>query len=60
MPNMLPLTRVRDLTSLGKSTIYRLISEGRFPKPIRLTARRVAWSEEALRQWIDQRNGHNG
>ena len=30
------ITRVIELTSLSKSTIYRLIKKDRFPKPITL------------------------
>ncbi len=57
MKSMVSLKRVREITSLGKSTIYRMITEDRFPRPVRLTSRRVAWREDDLRNWLDQRNG---
>ena len=47
--------RLRDvvrITALSRSTIYRRISEGRFPTPVHLGGRASAWSSEALRQWI--------
>jgi prophage regulatory protein len=31
--------------------IYRLIKAGRFPKPLRLGANRVAWLETDLKDW---------
>ena len=53
--NLIGLKRVRELTSLGKSTIYRLIADGNFPRPVKLTERRVAWLESDLRLWLVDR-----
>jgi prophage regulatory protein len=50
---MLKINDVAKLTSLSRSTIYALVDAGRFPRPRRLAARRVAWSREDVRQWID-------
>ena len=51
---LLKLAAVRDLTTLSRSEIYRRISEGRFPAPVRLGgAKRVAWVEAAVTDWID-------
>lgn len=41
---LLRIKQVEEVTSLSKSTIYRLIRQGKFPKPLKLTAmRRVGW-----------------
>ncbi len=53
--NLVAINRVRELTSLGKSTIYRLIADNKFPRPVKLTERRVAWRETDLRDWLDGR-----
>jgi prophage regulatory protein len=53
--NLVGLKRVRELTSLGKSTIYRLISENKFPRPVKLTERRVAWRASDLTEWLQDR-----
>lgn len=55
MNNLISLPRVREITSLGKSTIYRLIDSGDFPRPIKITDRRVAWREADLAGWLSQR-----
>lgn len=39
----LRLPEVKALTGMSRSTIYLYISEGRFPCPVRLGARMVAW-----------------
>lgn len=49
------LPEVESLTGCKKSTIYLMLREGRFPKPVRLTARMVAWPETAVLQWVQDR-----
>ena len=46
---------VENLTGLGRSAIYDLMGKGKFPRPIRLTAKAVAWPESALTEWFAQR-----
>jgi prophage regulatory protein len=55
MTVLINLNRVRELTSLGKSTIYRMIAENKFPRPVKLTERRVAWRETDLISWLEDR-----
>lgn len=43
---------VMDRTGLARSTIYKYISEGKFPKPIKLGSRAVAWVEAEIDGWI--------
>lgn len=52
---MVRLTEVKRLTGCKKSTIYKLISEGSFPKPVHIGTRTVAWSENAVLQWVQDR-----
>ncbi|MBS9404816.1 AlpA family transcriptional regulator [Halomonas sp. TRM85114] len=44
---------VLDKTSLSKSSLYRLIKAGKFPPPVPLTGRAVAWLESEIDEWID-------
>lgn len=46
---------VDRLTGVKKSTRYQLIREGKFPAPIRLSARCSVWSETAVLQWVQDR-----
>lgn len=45
----------RALGGIGKTTLWRWIREGRFPKAIRLGANCVAWREDEVNQWIASR-----
>ncbi|MBG18494.1 MAG: AlpA family transcriptional regulator [Rhizobiales bacterium] len=47
--------QVLDKTSFSHATLYREISQGRFPRPVQLTARRVAWPEERIEEWLAER-----
>ncbi len=43
---------VEARTGLARSTLYQRIKDGRFPAPIRIGARAVAWREEDVEQWL--------
>lgn len=53
---VLRLKEVRHRTGLGRSTIYRWMDEGWFPKPVRLGARTVAWIEREIDNWLMSRS----
>jgi len=45
------MSAVVRMTGLGRSTIYRLMAEDKFPCPVRLAKRAVAWRRADLEQW---------
>lgn len=49
---ILRLRQVIEQTGLGKSTIYNKISEGSFPKQVRLSARAVGWCAEEVDEFL--------
>ena len=52
---ILRLREVSMLTRLSKATIYRLLSSGRFPRPIRLSVRAVGWRTKEIEEWLASR-----
>jgi prophage regulatory protein len=53
--------RLRDvvrISALSRSTIYRRIAEGTFPRQVRLGPRASAWSAKDLQDWIDDPEGY--
>jgi len=46
---------VELLTGLSRSTIYRHVSAGTFPAPIKLTERLIGWRESAISGWVESR-----
>lgn len=49
---LLKLDEVKGRVGLGKSMIYRMISEGRFPAPYKLTPCASRWSGLEIDEWI--------
>lgn len=43
------------LLGLSTSTLYRLMAEDEFPRPVRLTGNIVAWPESVVSEWLDSR-----
>jgi prophage regulatory protein len=48
---LLRLRKVLELTGLGRSTVYRMMSERTFPSPVKLGRRAVAWKSADVEQW---------
>ena len=46
---------VQAKTGLGASSIYAMMKQGKFPKAITLSERRVAWIESDIDHWISER-----
>lgn len=51
----LRMPTVMRMTGLGRSTIYRLIADQKFPSPVRLGPRAVAWRRSDLDRWSEAR-----
>lgn len=49
------LPKLIELIGGSRSWIYQEISEGRFPKPILLGKRSVAWIEQEIKDWMETR-----
>ena len=49
---LIRLKEVQSLTGLCRSSIYKQIQEGVFPRSVKVGARATAWSEKSIREWI--------
>lgn len=49
---LLRLRQVMDRTGLGKSTIYRKITNAGFPSPVSVGGQAVRWRESQVDEWI--------
>ncbi|MGQ7262921.1 helix-turn-helix transcriptional regulator [Vreelandella sp. V005] len=50
---LIRIKAVMERTGLARSTIYKYISLGQFPQPIKLGTRAVAWVESEIDTWIN-------
>ena len=43
------------MTGIPRSTLYAMIADDQFPKPIKIGERAVAWIETEVHDWINTR-----
>ncbi|WP_394648239.1 AlpA family phage regulatory protein [uncultured Sphingomonas sp.] len=46
---------VGRIVGLGRSSIYRLMNEGVFPRPILIGRRAVGWTSSSIDDWLTSR-----
>ena len=46
------LKAVLKRTGLSRSTMYRKVEQGTFPKQVRISERCVGWRESAVEAWL--------
>ena len=46
---------LEDMLGLSRSTIYRMMNDGEFPRPVVLGRRAVGWRAADVETWIKQR-----
>ena len=52
---LLRIDTVCAITGLSVPTIYRMMSEGSFPRPLKITSHARAWKLSDINAWIDSR-----
>jgi prophage regulatory protein len=52
---ILRLPQVCSVTGLGRSMIYQMEADQRFPKRVRIGTRAVGWLEAEVRAWLQKR-----
>lgn len=53
--SLLRRKQVQERIGLSRSELYRLISLGRFPRPVPLGERVRAWDADEIEAWIAER-----
>ena len=52
---VLRLPQVIQRCGFSRSAIYKLVARNKFPKPINIGVRAVAWPEDEIEQWLSER-----
>ena len=50
---LLPLDAVMQIAGIGKTMIYRLMRDGKFPKSCKPGGASTRWSEREVKAWLD-------
>ena len=54
IPKILRRSSVENLIGLSRSSIYLMMANGEFTKPIKLCRRAVGWREQDIKDWLEQ------
>lgn len=46
---------VEEVTGLSRSTLYAMMADGWFPRPVKLGKRAVGWHEAEVMNWLQSR-----
>ena len=46
---------VEEITGIGRSSIYRLMKKGKFPRPVRIGPAAVRWRASDITAWMESR-----
>ena len=55
LPSLSRLPKVKERVGYCRATIYSLVAQGKFPAPISLGGRAVAWIDSEITEWINER-----
>ena len=59
MGKLLKFAEVTALTGIGRSQLYRRISEGDFPQPVRVGPKSIRFREDDVQEWVNSRPRRN-
>ena len=52
---LLRIRQVEEITGLSRSSIYRLMQDGEFPRPVKVGPAAVRWRVSAITAWLESR-----
>ena len=55
MDRLLRRRQVEEVTGLTRSSIYRLMQTGQFPRPVRVGPAAVRWRASDITAWLESR-----
>jgi prophage regulatory protein len=58
--SIIKFCKVKEFTKLSRTTIYRLISQGKFPRQIKLSERSSGWVEQEVTDYLDSKINNRG
>lgn len=60
LPTLISINEACRVTSLSRTGIFKLRSQGRFPEAVPLGEKRVAFVRDEVRAWVEQRIAERG
>jgi prophage regulatory protein len=61
LPQIIRRKDIEERLKISRSSIYAMMSQGEFPKPVRLGRRAVGWKSTDIEKWLqDLQDGQHG
>jgi len=61
LPQIIRRKDIEKRLKISRSSIYAMMSQGEFPKPVRLGRRAVGWKSTDIEKWLqDLQDGQHG
>nr|WP_320050747.1 AlpA family phage regulatory protein [uncultured Desulfuromonas sp.] len=57
---LLRLPQVMEIVPLGKSTIWKMVAEQRFPAPLKISRRCTVWKRSSVMAWLEELDKKEG
>ena len=54
IPEVIRRSKLEERLGLSRSSIYKMMADGRFPRPIKLGRRSVGWRAVEIERWLDE------
>ena len=54
IPKIIRRAEIEEQLGLARSTIYQMVADGEFPKPVKLGRRAVGWRVEEVESWFQK------
>ena len=45
--------KILEITKMGRTTLWRLVKAGQFPKPVHIGPNSIAWRESDYESWAE-------
>lgn len=55
-PRLIRFRELRTMIPLSRTSIWRHVAAGAFPKPLRLSKNAVAWRRDEVETWVNERD----
>ena len=52
---LLKRRQVEEITGMSRSSIYRMMQDGEFPRPVRIGPAAVRWKASDITAWMESR-----
>ena len=52
---LIRVPEVLALIGVSRSTLYAMVAEGQFPRPVKIGHRSVGWPARDVQSWLDNR-----